>query len=306
MHSADKSQKNLVSVVNKRPPNEENLASTESKRRKRDCKTYNDDLRGMGFTVGDYTVGWVCALYIELAAARSVLDTIHDNLGKSLNDSNTYTLGSLHRHNVVIACLPTNGYGTNNAAIVASNMRWTFPSIQTFLMVGIGGGVPGKVDIRLGDVVVSTGVMQYNLGKTLQQGRFQPTGTVRQPLPTLMTAVSTLRAHHESEISKIPVILSQMRERYPTMTEYTDCKQLEDLLFDSAYEHSELVASCNDCDISQLVYQLPRSSSSPTIYYGIIASGNQVIKHAMTRDRLAQEFNAICFEMEAAGLMDSL
>ncbi|KAI0428333.1 hypothetical protein F5Y09DRAFT_290491 [Xylaria sp. FL1042] len=306
MHSADEWQENPISTVNKRPPDEENLASTESKRRKRNCESYNDGSHRTGFTVGDYTVGWVCALHIELAAARSVLDTIHDNLGKSLNDSNTYTLGSLHHHNVVIACLPTNGYGTNNAAIVASNMRRTFPSIQTFLMVGIGGGVPGKVDIRLGDVVVSTGVMQYDLGKTLQQGRFQPTGTVRQPLPTLMTAVSTLRAHHESEISKIPVILSRIRERYPTMTEYTDREHLEDLLFDSAYEHSESVASCNDCDISQLVYRSPRSSNSPMIHYGIIASGNQVIKHATTRDRLARGFNAICFEMEAAGLMDSL
>ncbi len=67
---------------------------------------------------------------------------------------------------------------------------------------------PGKVDIRLGDVVVSTGVIQYDMGKTIQQGHFQATGITRQPLPTLMTAISVLRAHHESEPSKIPVILS--------------------------------------------------------------------------------------------------
>lgn len=35
-----------------------------------------------------------------------------------------------------------------------------------------------------------------------------------------------------------------------------------------------------------------------------MASGNQVMKHGKTRDQLAQELNVLCFEMEAAGLMD--
>ncbi|KAI1734699.1 hypothetical protein F4680DRAFT_470717 [Xylaria scruposa] len=291
--------------MNKRLTHEEDQPPTELKRRKRDCETYNEFSSRTGLTVNDYTVGWVCALHIELAAASSMLDTTHDDLGKSSDDSNTYTLGSLHHHNVVIACLPTAGYGTNNAAIVAINMRRTFPSIQTFLMVGIGGGVPGKVDIRLGDVVVSTGVMQYDLGKTIQQGQFQSTGIMRQPSPALMTAVSTLRAQHELKSSKISFILSQIREQDASTRQYTDREHLQDLLFDSAYEHSESIESCNDCDRSRLVDRLPRSGS-PMIHYGIIASGNQVVKHAKTRDRLAQEFDAICFEMEAAGLMDSL
>lgn len=40
------------------------------------------------------------------------------------------------------------------------------------------------------------------------------------------------------------------------------------------------------------------------IHHGGIASGNQVMKHAETRDKIAQAFDVICFEMEAAGLMD--
>jgi nucleoside phosphorylase len=306
MHFEDEWQENPIYVLNKRSADEENLAPTESKRRKRDCETRDGSSSRTGFTVDDYTVGWVCALHIEMAAAKSMLDEIHDNLGKSPNDSNTYIFGSLHRHNVAIACLPADGYGTNNAAIVASNMRRTFPSIRMFLMVGIGGGVPGKVDIRLGDVVVSTGVIQYDLGKTTHQGHFQPTGITRQPLPTLMTAVSALRAHHESESSKIPVILTQMRERHPSMTQYADCEPLQDLLFSNTYDHAESTKSCDNCDKFELVNRSPRSSNGPTIHYGIIASGNRVVKHAGTRDRLAQEFNAICFEMEAAGLMESL
>ncbi len=42
------------------------------------------------------------------------------------------------------------------------------------------------------------------------------------------------------------------------------------------------------------------------IHYGLIASGNQVIKDAGFRDRLNQDLgrNVLCVEMEAAGLMD--
>ncbi|KAK2061875.1 hypothetical protein LY76DRAFT_671376 [Colletotrichum caudatum] len=67
-----------------------------------------------------------------------------------------------------MTCLPSGQYGTNNAAIVASNMRSSFPTIRAGLMVGVGGGVPGdSFDIRLGDVVVGTTVIQYDLGKIL-------------------------------------------------------------------------------------------------------------------------------------------
>ncbi|KAI0802623.1 nucleoside phosphorylase domain-containing protein [Xylaria sp. FL0064] len=255
--------------------------------------------------VNDYTVGWICALHIEMAAAKCMLHNVHEGLGKSSDDSNTYIFGSICGHNIVIACLPAVGYGTNNAAIVASHMRRTFPSIRTFLMVGIGGGAPGRVDIRLGDVVVSTGVIQYDMGKTIQQGQFRATGVTRQPSPTLMTAVSAIRAHHEIAASKIPFILSRMREQYPSMGEYTDRESLQDFLFDSAYDHPATLESCADCDRSRLVRRPSRSNNNPVLHYGIIASGNQVMKHARTRDRVAEEFDAICFEMEAAGLMDS-
>jgi nucleoside phosphorylase len=41
------------------------------------------------------------------------------------------------------------------------------------------------------------------------------------------------------------------------------------------------------------------------IYYGTIASGNQVIKDGVTRDRLSLELGGVlCYEMEAAGLMN--
>ncbi len=85
-----------------------------------------------------------------------MLDQRHAHLPKPPNDPNTYTLGSVAEHNVVIACLPKGMIGTSSATTVATWMVSTFPSIKFGLMVGIGGGIPPNV--RLGDVIVGTPV----------------------------------------------------------------------------------------------------------------------------------------------------
>lgn len=113
----------------------------------------------------DYTVAWICALHMEMAAAQVMLDELHPELSTDRQDSNNYVLGKMHNHNVVIACLPSNQYGIVNAASVAVNLKRTFGSIDFALMVGIGGGAPSKADVRLGDVVVGARVMQSDLGK---------------------------------------------------------------------------------------------------------------------------------------------
>src|SRR5579859_7611228 len=48
----------------------------------------------------EYTVGWVCALPIELAAAVEMLDEEHEDLPQDSNDSNLYTFGRAGDHNV--------------------------------------------------------------------------------------------------------------------------------------------------------------------------------------------------------------
>lgn len=40
------------------------------------------------------------------------------------------------------------------------------------------------------------------------------------------------------------------------------------------------------------------------IHYGLIASRNQLVKNAVVRDTLVREKDMLCFEMEAAGLMN--
>ena len=260
----------------------------------------------------DYTVGWICALPIEMAAAKAMLDDIHPKLPQPPNDHNTYTLGRIGGHNVVVACLPAGIYGTTSAAQVASQMIFTFGAIRFGLMVGIGGGVPSaENDIRLGDVVVSEpsgtfgGVVQYDYGKTISGGRFQRTGALNKPPQVLLTAITDLKADYMMGINRIPKFLSEMVAKHPAMmSKFTYCGQRQDRLFQEEYDHLGSRNICNDCDKSRLMARPSRVTNEPIVHYGLIASGNQVMKHGYTRDRLARELNILCFEMEAAGLMD--
>ncbi|KAJ5194498.1 Pfs NACHT and ankyrin domain protein [Penicillium cinerascens] len=238
-----------------------------------------------------------------MAAAQIMLDEFHEPLSTHADDCNTYVLGRVRQHNVVIACLPAQQYGTINAAIVLTNMKRTFPAVRAGLIVGIGGGVPNKADVRLGDIVVGTRVMQYDLGKILEDGKYQRTAIPRTPGLLLGTAVSALRSKHELRVSGILSILHQKLEGH---SEYGR-PDSPDLLFHATYDHRpSSTSSCDKCDHTKLVPRDRRVSNDITIHYGAIASGNQVIKNGITRDNVARELDIICFEMEAAGLMDIL
>jgi hypothetical protein len=52
----------------------------------------------------DYTVGWACALPVELAVAEEMLDEEHDTPEYDAHDTNIYTCRKISEHNVVIAC----------------------------------------------------------------------------------------------------------------------------------------------------------------------------------------------------------
>lgn len=125
----------------------------------------------------DYTVGWICALTIEYAAARAMLDEEHEDL--PTKDTNVYTLGRIGGHDVVIACLPFGEIGSSAAALLATKMLSTFTRIRFGLSVGIGGGVPSEnIDIRLADITVGTpgiqsgSVVQYDFRRAVQSSRF--------------------------------------------------------------------------------------------------------------------------------------
>jgi nucleoside phosphorylase len=261
-------------------------------------------------TCEDYRIGIICALALEKAAVEAILDEEHPRLKRKEHDVNDYILGRIGVHNVAIACLPAGLLGNGPAAVVARDMERSFP-IKFGLMVGIGGGVwSKKSDIRLGDVVVSQpegahgGVVQWDFGKMENRGVFLRTGTLNKPPPVLLHALQTMKTNHFKEGDKLPELLLMMSRKNPFMAEtfrYQGAEQ--DQLFEAAYDH-EGGETCDGCDINKVVARPARKDSAPKIHYGNIASGNEVMKHGVTRDKIAQDEGAICFEMEAAGLMD--
>ncbi|KAE8320556.1 purine and uridine phosphorylase [Aspergillus sergii] len=262
-----------------------------------------------------YTVAILCALDKELFAVRALFDKRHPALPspRGCADSNHYALGRIGYHNVVTSGLPSGEYGTNAASDVVSNLKRTFPSVEYCLLVGIGGGVPEANDVRLGDVVVShpsgtvPGLVQYDLGKTLEVEGFIRTGVLRGQPRQLMTAITALKSDPDLPDNPLAKSLDKIAGRKPAYGHPSQQRGTEmDILYSPGYAHPSAAQTCNRCDKSQIVHRKSRSSTHPVIHYGPIASGNQVMKSAQYRDQLSKEYGIYCFDMEAAGVMNSI
>jgi nucleoside phosphorylase len=273
-----------------------------------------------------------------------MLDQIHADLPKPPNDQNAYTLGSIGKHNIVIACLPEGEIGTTSVANVATQMVNTFPSIKFGLMVGIGGGIPPKV--RLGDVVVSkpvgefSGVVQWDLGKAEESG-FVRTGALDRPPRALLTALTKLKTSHEMNGSKMPQYLDDLKTNWPKLVpKYIRSDSLKDPLFEPESSQRSRsgwsvifsilweailtflksllgwwafapiqrgVVEATNTTVSIAAAEGQRTPGHMCVHYGLIASGNQVIKTSTSRDKLNKDLggHVLCVEMEAAGLMNN-
>jgi nucleoside phosphorylase len=230
-------------------------------------------------------------------------------------------------HNVVIAVMPETG--NRKAAAVATQLLNDFTSIRFGLLVGVGGGIPddSKDDIRLGDVVVSKptavfgGVVEFDCGRTLPNGQFERTGSLGKTPKMVQAYVEILRTRHIAKGSRIPIFLSEMREKCPKMEDrYTYQGENNDQLFEATYHHHDQHNchyrgsyppcrhhgdnSCQGCDPSKIVRRARRTDSTPVIHYGTIGSSSTVIRDSVTRENLKNDLGLLCVEMEAAGLMD--
>ncbi|KAH8663322.1 hypothetical protein BGZ61DRAFT_485097 [Ilyonectria robusta] len=267
----------------------------------------------------DYTVGWICAITTESVAAQSFLDERHDPPAEvAQNDNNSYALGRIGKHNVAIAVMPDGEYGLSSATSVARDMLHTFPNIRIGLMVGVGGGAPSEHhDVRLGDVVVSSprsgngGVIQYDFGKAIQDCEFLETGFLNQPPTVLRTAVSGLRARYEVNGHQLEEHINKvLQEKTRLRKKYSRPHADSDRLYKSEFTHQDPEGDCRQScgdDSSNLVVRHSRNEDedNPMIHYGPIASANRLMKDARSRDKLAAEKGVLCFEMEAAGLMNN-
>ncbi|KEY73950.1 hypothetical protein S7711_09447 [Stachybotrys chartarum IBT 7711] len=216
-----------------------------------------------------------------------------------------------------MATLPKGEYGTVSAATVARDMLHSFPNIRIGLMVGIGGGAPtAEHDVRLGDIVVSGrdgdegGVFQYDFGKTIQDQTFRHTQHLNQPPQLLLAAVGGLEAQYEADGHQLEAQVKQIFEKKTRLrTKYSRPPVVSDKLYQSDIVHRGPPENCSEACGDGPDYLVQRrergeEDDNPTIHYGLIASANQLMKDAKIRDRLAADKGVLCFETEAAGLMN--
>lgn len=239
-----------------------------------------------------YTAGWICAAKTEYVAACELLDEEYAPLPSiSSHDSNAYTLGRIGDHYVVVACLPKGRYGIVFAATVAKDMLRSFESIRIGLMVGIAGKTPNqKHDIRLKNVVVGCpvgktgGVLPYKHGKKVQDKEFEIIGSVNSFPTLLLTAPNQLDAIHEKKGHYIAETVRKMVTKNPRIQEkYKHPGGKKDQWYEATYTFVNNTANCDTgCDriVPPMIQRQPRSPNAddPVVYYGIIASANQLMK----------------------------
>jgi nucleoside phosphorylase len=300
----------------------------------------------------EYSVGWICTLPVEFAAARSMLDADHGvPASRSTADCNTYFLGSIGAHNVVIACLPSGVQGATPAATVATDMQHTFRGVRVGLFVGVSSGSPSdEDDVRLGDVVISRptndagGVIQYlrerraacekrketrtdEIGggssdddivssSSSSSFRFVRKSCLNAPPRVLLTAMASLEAEHMLAGSRISDILSAAVQKHPRMKSQCappvargggEKHHAADQLFEPQYVHdrrNDSRSCCVRCDKRRLVARPAREFEGPAVHFGVIASGDEEIECGIAREKAKEALGAICFDREAAGLMN--
>jgi nucleoside phosphorylase len=127
----------------------------------------------------------------------------------------------------------------------------------------------------------------------------------------LRTAVNGLKAEYESEGHRLKEAINNILEKKPRLQKkYKRPDLSSDRLYQSGVTHPpDDEVSCGAVcanDPSNLILRPERTEDKDnlTIHYGLIASANQLMKDAWVRDKLAAEKDVLCFEMEAAGLMN--
>ncbi|RKK80963.1 hypothetical protein BFJ68_g16127 [Fusarium oxysporum] len=260
----------------------------------------------------------ICALPLEATAIQALFDHHWDDDGspfdKEPGDPNAYSTGVIGRHNVVLAHMP--GMGKANAAAVAAKCHMSFPNIRLALVVGVCGVVPFTRDgdeIVLGDVVISDGIVQYDLGRRLPD-QFVTKDTLLdalgRPNPQIRGILAKLKTNQGQEdlTRKTIKFLDAMRCNPRLHATYPG--SANDRLFEAAYRHSEDQKSCDQagCNgklVSRHRLEMSGTHLTPAVHFGLIASGDSVMKSGEDRDKIAEAGDSIAFEMEGAGVWDN-
>ncbi|RYP18173.1 hypothetical protein DL767_009885 [Monosporascus sp. MG133] len=263
----------------------------------------------------DFAIAVICALPLEADAVDALFDYHWDDDGppydKAPGDPNAYSTGAVGRHNVVLAHML--GMGKVNAAAVAANCRTSFPNIKLAIVVGVCGVAPFSPDgdeVVLGDVIISDGVIQYDLGRQL------PDCFVRKD--TLLDSLGRPNAEIRALLAKLKGVRGRKMLR-GKIAGYLGALESEselaaqhpgiahDKLFEATYRHVSDGMLCEECGCSGRLVprrRLAQDNPQPAVHFSLIASGDTVMKSGVQRDAIARQEGIMGFEMEGAGVWD--
>ncbi|RAK89407.1 hypothetical protein BO79DRAFT_217474 [Aspergillus costaricaensis CBS 115574] len=266
-----------------------------------------------------FTIAIICPLPLEAEVAIPLFDTVYDRTvyekyGPVRNDPNHYTLGRIGCYNVVLAHM--GGCGKAESSSVASNIKQSYPGIELALLIGICGGVPYRTDVGptqrrrdvfLGDVIISSAIIQYDLGKRLPH-RFVRKNTLESNLGRASLQIRSFMTCLESrhgDLSKdqqghLQTIQGSKDVPYPGIK--------SDILFKAEYKHRVRCLCMSDASGDQSVVDRRRvdSDGTPYIHIGRLASGDTVMCSAKDRDKISKREEVLGFEMEGAGVWDNI
>ncbi|TDZ41316.1 hypothetical protein CTRI78_v009761 [Colletotrichum trifolii] len=290
------------------------------------------------------SVAIICALPLETDACKALFDEHWDDLSTfdlpRKGDTNAYSFGRIGRHNVILIHMAN--MGTTTAAAAAAHCKASFPSVVLALLVGVCGGVPlnketGVQDMVLGDVIISDGVVPYDFGRQYPDMVLRKSGVLEvmgRPPPAVGNLLAKLksRSDRKSLNERVSHHLQHLRNDFGDAIVYPGADN--DRLFESTYKHKHRISSncpiCNNsdgficdtartssceelgCDQNRLVPRRRLSGLStdsaclqPIVHFGLVASGNSVMKSGEHRDRIAAREKVIAFEMEATGAWEN-
>ncbi|KAI7978159.1 hypothetical protein EIK77_009699 [Talaromyces pinophilus] len=254
------------------------------------------------------TVAIFCALPHEVVAVKCSLDEEFPCRPKKVDPKNyMYSFGRIGSLRIVIARF--HSVGTVSAAHGATAVSHQFPNVMFALLVGTGTGIPDppKYDVRLGDIVVSVpqdnhpGVVQYDFGKYEDDG-FVLKGSLNKPPPILLSADGQLVEEEIMDRSPLESILQHITNKLGISR-----PEIEDILFDQNFAHMSQEKDCRKCEEMGGEKVAREARYYPVVHRGLVLSGSGIVRNSIDRERLRRGYKAaLCFEMEAAGIMDEI
>jgi nucleoside phosphorylase len=242
----------------------------------------------------------VTALPLEYVAVEALLDNVSQHFVPGRGAGRRYLVGSVaaldgRQHKVVLTLLPD--MGNNLAASQVTRLLAHFPSVNSIFMVGIAGGVPHphkpEADVRLGDIVVSdrSGVVQYDYGaETITE--IIPRHPPRPPSAMLLEGIRHLEAaqlrgtRHWEKFIRIASGKLNVKRPSSFATGITTPNDSEELP--------------NPPNVNAR-----QEDDQPRVFFGPIASANNLLRNPHKRDELRDKFGVKAIEMEGSGVADA-